>query len=313
MSGQTPFDDLSFRRKEDALDYPNALEFGVGKGLQFREGFNSGEQVSLILDQIAFPYSEIKDFNDLPIPFACVATDLVSGKAKVFHDGSLALALRSTMSLPGIFSPVRQKSSVYADGGLLDNLPVEVAKAMGADLILAIHLEESSLSPDARLSSLGVLSRSISVMISANELQSMEQADIVVSVPLQKYEALSFDHADEIIQIGYAAAAAKSKVLMTLSVDDQAWNDYLAERKARRRIPPTPTFVAVEGAKGNLSRRVEEQVADVVGKPVDYVSLDSDLLRLMGSGRFSNLTYQLVERDGRQGLAVKTEEKVMGR
>src|SRR6201986_119725 len=77
MAGQTPFDDLSYRRKEDAREYPNSMEFGIRKGIQFPEGFNSGQQVSLILDQVALPYSEIKSFNALPIPFACVATDLV--------------------------------------------------------------------------------------------------------------------------------------------------------------------------------------------------------------------------------------------
>ena len=131
--------------QEDARDYPNSLEFGVRKGVQFPEGFNSGQQVSLILDQVALPYSEIKSFNDLPIPFACVATDLVTGKPKVFRDGSLSLALRSTMSLPGIFTPVRTKDAIYADGGLLKNIPVNVAKEMGADLTLAIHLDEAPL------------------------------------------------------------------------------------------------------------------------------------------------------------------------
>src|SRR5664279_5311111 len=139
MAGQTPFDDLSFRRKEDAHDYPNNLEFGLRKGLQFPEGFNSGQQVSLVLDKMALPYSEIKSFNDLPTPFACVATDLVSGRPKVFRSGSLSLALRSTMSLPGIFTPVRTKDAIYAAGGLLQNIPVEVAKTMGADLTLAIQ------------------------------------------------------------------------------------------------------------------------------------------------------------------------------
>ncbi len=105
MAGVTPFQDLAFRRKQDARDYPNSLEFGLRKGLQFPAGLNSGQQVSLVLDKIALPYSELKSFNDLPTPFACVATDLVSGKPKVFRDGSLGLALRSTMSLPGIFTP----------------------------------------------------------------------------------------------------------------------------------------------------------------------------------------------------------------
>jgi NTE family protein len=312
MAGQTPFDALSFRRKEDARDYPNNLEFGLRKGLQFPEGFNSGQQVSLVLDKIALPYWEIKSFNDLPTPFACVATDLVSGKPKVFRSGSLSLALRSTMSLPGIFTPVRTKDAIYADGGLLQNIPVEVAKEMGADLTLAIHLAEAPVLPNASLSSFSVLGDSIAVMISANELLSMEKADILVSVPVQKWSALSFDDADAIIKAGYDAAAAKSKVLMTLAVDDATWNQYLADRAARRRTNPVPTFIAVDGVNGNLSRRVEEQMAGVVGKPLDFDQLDQDIMHLKGFGRFSVLSYQMVERNGQQGLLVKTEENTYG-
>ena len=312
MAGQTPFDDLSFRRKEDAREYPNNLEFGLRKGVQFPEGFNSGQQVSLVLDKIALPYSEIKSFNDLPTPFACVATDLVSGRPKVFHDGSLSLALRSTMSLPGIFTPVRTKDAIYADGGLLQNIPVEVAKQMGADLTLAVHLAEAPMLPNANLSSFSVLGQSISVMISANELLSMEKADILISVPVQKWTALSFSDADAIIKAGYDAAAAKSKVLMTLAVDDATWNQYLAERASRRRTLPVPTFVAVDGVNANLSNRVEEQLAGVVGKPLDFNELDQAIMHLKGMGRFSVLNYEMVERNGQQGLLVKTEENTYG-
>lgn len=313
MSGQTPFNDLSYRRKEDARAYPNSLEFGLRKGLQFPAGFNSGQQVSLILDEVALPYSGTPSFNDLPIPFACVATDLVSGKAKVFRSGSLALALRSTMSLPGIFTPVRTKDAIYADGGLLQNIPVEVAKEMGADLTLAIHLAEATLKPDANLSSIGVLGQSISVMISANELKSMETADLMVSVPLQKYGALDFDKADEIIKIGYDAAAAKATVLLPLAVDDAAWNQYITERNRRRIVnPPVPTFIAVEGVNGHLSKRIEHQFADVIGQPVDYAQLNAEIMRLKGIGRFSTLDYQFIDRNGQQGLMVKTEENSYG-
>ena len=147
---------------------------------------NSGQEVTLILDKIAAPYSEIKSFNDLPTPFACVASDLVSGKQKVFRSGSLGLALRSTMSLPGIFTPVRTKDAIYADGGLLNNIPVDVAKEMGADLTLAIHLAEAPTPPTASLSSFAVLGDSLSVMINSNELHNMETADILLSVPVQK-------------------------------------------------------------------------------------------------------------------------------
>ena len=192
LRGETPFKDLSFRRKQDAHEVPNSLEFGLRNGVQFPGGFNAGQQVSLILDKVALPYSELKSFNDLPIPFACVATDLVSGKPHVFRSGPLALALRSTMSLPGIFTPVRDGDHIYADGGLLNNIPIDVAKEMGADLVIGIHLETQPISPTEPLSSFAVLGQSISVMIAANELRSMEQADLLVTVPLQKYNALDY-------------------------------------------------------------------------------------------------------------------------
>jgi NTE family protein len=141
LSGVIPFLDLSYRRKEDARDVPGQLEFGLRGGLRFPSGFNTGQQVNLVLDEVALPYSEIPSFNDLPIPFACVASDLVSGKPRVFRDGPFALAMRSTMSLPGIFTPVRSGKHLYVDGFLLDNLPIDVGKEMGSDVTLGIHLE----------------------------------------------------------------------------------------------------------------------------------------------------------------------------
>ncbi len=312
LSPRTPFQDLSFRRKEDAHDYPDSLEFGIHKGLQFPGGLNSGQQVTLILDKIAAPYSEIKSFNDLPTPFACVASDLVSGKQKVFRSGSLGLALRSTMSLPGIFTPVRTKDAIYADGGLLNNIPVDVAKEMGADLTLAIHLAEAPTLPNASVSAFSVLGDSLSVMINANELHNMESADILVSVPVQKWGALSFDDADAIIKAGYDAAAAKSKVLLAYSVDDATWKQYLADRASRRRDNPIPTFVAVTGVSGYTAERVEKEMAGVVGKPVNFDELDQEIMHLKGTGRFSSLSYQFIERNGQEGLLVKAEESDYG-
>jgi NTE family protein len=190
---------------------------------------------------------------------------------------------------------------------------VEVAKQMGADITLAVHLAEAPLLPNANLSSFGVLGQSISVMISANELKSMESADLMISVPLQKYNALSFDKADEIIKLGYEAAAAKAKILLPLAVDDATWNAYLAERTAKRiKAPPIPTFVAVDGVNGQLSQRVQQQLAPVVGKPIDYAELDQEIMHLKGIGRFSVLSYEMTEKDGQQGLLVKTEENAYG-
>ena len=94
-----------------------------------------------ILDQVALPYSEVENFNNLPIPFAWCCYRFGDVEQFVFRQGSLSVALRSTMSLPGIFTPVRWNGHILADGGLMDNLPVDVAESMGAQLNSAVHLE----------------------------------------------------------------------------------------------------------------------------------------------------------------------------
>ena len=99
----------------------------------------------------------MKSFDDLPIPFRCIASDLVSRSIHVFKDGSLSQALRSTMSIPGFFMPVKDDGKVYVDGGLLDNLPTDLAKDMGADTIVAVHLEAAPITPGASLSAIATL------------------------------------------------------------------------------------------------------------------------------------------------------------
>ena len=107
LRGQIPFEDLAYRRKEDKRAYPNNIELGLrDKEVSMAGGLNSGQQVRFILDRAALPYSILKSFDDLPIPFRCVATDMGTGTAHVFKDGSLSDALRATMSLPAIFTPV---------------------------------------------------------------------------------------------------------------------------------------------------------------------------------------------------------------
>lgn len=309
LQGQTPYKDLSFRRKQDALEYPNHMEFGLKKGLQFPEGFNSGQQVLSILDRVSLPYSEVKDFNDLPTPFACVATDLVTSKKYVFRQGSLSVALRSTMSLPGLFTPVRWDGHIFADGGLLDNLPVDVARSMGADLTVAIHLEVAHLESDAALSTFGVLGHSMSVVVAANELRSIEKADVLVTVPLQKYESLDFDKADEIIRLGYEAAQSKAAILSTLSVDEATWEAYLTSRAARKRTPSVPQYVQVTGTGPALSKSIESELKHNLGKPVDTAALEDQLLDLKGQGRFTSLSYQMTGTPDRPGLLVSAVEK----
>jgi NTE family protein len=309
LSGQLPFRDLSYRRKEDAVEFPTRIEFGLRKGIQLPEGFNAGQEVSFILDHVALPYSQIKSFNDLPTPFACVATELNTGRQHVFHDGSLALAMRATMSLPGIFTPVHSGNNLYADGGLLNNLPVDVAQGMGAQLTVAVYLQTASFNAQQPLSTFSVLGQSLSVMIAANELKSMQMADVLVTVPLDKYTALDYDKAAEIIRLGYEAAENKSAILSKLAVDDAAWKQYAERRQGRTLETPVPQFLEVTGTTPALQAKIERRLSPDIGKPVNNVNLEQQFTRIAGTGRFASLSYSMTDKDGKPGLLVSVEEK----
>jgi NTE family protein len=309
LSGELPYRDLSYRRKEDEVEFPTRIEFGLRHGVQLPAGFNAGQQVSFILDHVSLPYSQIKSFNDLPTPFACVATELNTGKQHVFHDGSLALALRSTMSLPGIFTPVLSGNNLYADGGLLNNLPVDVAQGMGAQLTIAVYLQTASFNAQQPLSTFSVLGQSLSVMIAANELKSMQMADVLVTVPLEKYTALDYNQSAGIIRTGYEAAQSKSAILSKLSVDDATWKQYIDRREGRTLETPVPQFVEVTGTTPTLENRIQRRLNPDIGKPVDNVNMERQFTRIAGSGRFASLSYSMTDKDGKPGLLVSVQEK----
>ena len=310
LGGATPYRDLAFRRKEDHREYQNALEFGLKHGVQFPSGFNSGQQVGLILDRVGLPYSEMKSFDDLPIPFRCVATDLVSGKEFVFAKGSLADALRATMSIPAFFVPVRKEGKVFVDGGLLDNLPVDAAREMGADIVIAVHLQTAELNPKETLGSVGVLERSASVSISANELASMEKADILLTANLQKFDTTDYTQYVPIEEEGYEAAERKAAVLTRLQLGPEEWKQYLAARAARRRQPATPEFVEVTGEKGDILAGVQHEVQDLSGKKIDTAKIDEEMMQITGLGRFAWAGYeQMTNSAGQQGLLIEAAEK----
>lgn len=309
LRGVTPYRNLSFRRKEDRREYPNAFEFGLKRGAQFPSGFNSGQQVGLILDRVGLPYSEMSSFDDLPIPFRCVATDLVSQRSYVMDHGSLALAMRATMSLPAFFTPVREANHILVDGGLLDNLPVDVARQMGADIVIAVHLRTKPMDPRVPMSSVGVLQRSASVTIAINELRSIEKADIVLTAAVEEFSAIDYTSFDKLADAGYQAADDKRALLLGLQVSPEEWKRMETERAAKRRQPAIPQFVEVTGTSDVIAQGLKHRITGVAGKPVDTDKLDAQMMDITGLGRFNRAGYQETERGGQQGLVVKADEK----
>jgi NTE family protein len=310
LGDRTLYEDLAFRRKEDQRAYPNSLIFGLRGGLTLPAGLNAGHQIGLIIDRVTLPYDEMSSFDGLPTPFRCVATDLVSRKSHVFQDGSLAVALRSTMSIPGVFSPVHDGKAVYVDGGLLDNLPTDVVRQMGAEIVIAVHLEPAPVDSKDIQSVFSVLNHSVRVVLEENELRSLAQADAVVSVPLSEFSTVDYGKSAQIMQRGYEATNARARLLEAFALDDADWQEHQHLREARKRNDvPTPQFIQVEGTNAHEATDVSRYVRRFQGKPVNPAKLDEVLTRLTGVGRYDSAGYRLLEKNGQTGLLVDVVEK----
>jgi|HubBroStandDraft_6_1064221.scaffolds.fasta_scaffold00151_32 NTE family protein len=310
IQGEIPFGDLTFRRKEDLIAYPNSIKLGLKHGLSLPSGLNTGHDISLLIDRETLPYSNLRSFDDLPIPFRCVATELVSGKEEVFSHGQLDQALRATMSLPGIFSPVREDDKIYVDGGLVGNLPTDVVRKMGADIVIGVHLEVAPGKASDIQSLPSVLGRSIEVVIRENEIRGMAGADLIVKVNLQDFTSMDYQKSLPIIAKGKEAAAEKAKVLAPYSLDNADWAAYIANRNSRRQtLVPIPQFVKVEGVDPLTEKSIERFLHPLVGKQIDTKSLDQLLTRLAGIGKFSSVGYRLGLVDDQEGLVITVTEK----
>jgi NTE family protein len=309
IGGQIPYEDLSYRRKEDLRAIQNSIKLGLKHGLSTPSGLNSGSEITLLIDRETLAYPKLDSFDSLPIPFRCVATDLVSGKEVVFSNGSLQQALRATMSIPGVFSPVRDGEKIYVDGGLVGNLPTDVVRKMGADIVIAIHLEVAPGNPKEIQSLFSVLGRSVDVIVLENELRGMKGADIVVTVELQKYNSFQYDRANAIIQEGTQAAEGKKQVLLPFAISDTEWNAYVAAKNARVRTDvPAPQFVKVEGTSPQAARQIETFLQRLVGHPVDNAEINQLLTRLTGIGKYASADYRVTSRDSQTSLLVTVHE-----
>jgi NTE family protein len=307
IGGQPQYPDLSFRRKEDQNAYPNSMILGLKHGLAPPSGLNQGQLITALIDREILPYSQVASFDDLPIPFRCVATELVTGKEVVFRDGELEQALRATMSIPGVFAPVRDGEKVYVDGGLVGNLPTAVVRQMGADIVIGVHLDIAPAKSESIKSLFDVLGRAVEVVIRENEIRGIAGADLVISVPLSDYTSLEYNRSSNIMATGNKAAAAKEQVLQPYSLSDADWNDYLNRRAARKlSVQAIPQFVKVEGAGAHVS--IEHALHPLVGKPIDTTAIEELLNRIVGNGRFAVAGYRMIRSNGQDGLLVTLHE-----
>ena len=307
------YTELSYRRKQDRRDFLVAASLGLKHGLKGPNGLNSGQASGLLLDRIAFPNSKVANFDDLPIPFRCVATDMQSGEAIVLHDGYLADAVRASMAIPGVFTPVELNGRVLADGGMVQNIPVETVRDMGAEAIIAIELHYPPGDVGQLSTLVGVLSRAVDVMITQNERHSLALAQAKVRIDMKGFAITDYNRVDELVELGYKTAASQSAELLPYVISDGSeWQRYLDERKTRKQAPAKPEKIVVTGADSDTNRRIQQRLEKSVHAPIDLQAVETQLTHLAGEGQFDRLGYEGFTQNGVPVLRVTAHEKTYG-
>ena len=310
MFGSTPFRYKNVRRKRDARAYPSRIEFGLKNGIVPPLALNNGQQVNFLLARIVGPYRQLNSFDDLPTPFRCLAVDLVSAQSVVLDRGSLADALRATMSLPGVFPPIEIVGRVLVDGGAMNNVPANVVRTMGADLVIAVNVGFMGDTRTVNYSLMGLMGQTVDVMMQANTRVAMRGADIVINPALEGYGSLDWRRNAALADEGYQAAEAMKEKLLPLALGDAAWTAYTEQRRTRRQSQlPSPAFLALVGATSSDERRMQLVLEPHVGKPLDVAALETDLETFAGLDRYETVDWRLVERDGQVGVEVRARPK----
>ena len=310
LSSGPSFEKLSFRRKQDQREFQSGLEIGLRKGVSLPLGVSSAHYIGLLIDRLALPYHDLKSFDDLPIPFRCVATDFLNAKPEVMKDGSLSSAMRATMSIPGVFPPVERDGKILVDGGLVNNIPTDVVREFQPDVIIAVDTGTPLGDMDAIASIVGVLQQSVTVMTISNERQNLRLADIIIAPDLGKISALDFIGLDNIADVGFRAAASKTAVLSRFALNETEWQQHLAERRAKRRTTiPTPTDLQIAGVEADAEKALHRRLDDHAGKPLDTKKLENDLTVITGQGRYENFNYGLKTDAGKTVLEIRPREK----
>jgi NTE family protein len=264
----------------------------------------------LLLGRIAAPYFEVENFDDLPTPFRTVAVDLLSAQPVVMRRGSLADAMRATMSLPLIFPPVEVDGQVLIDGGTMNNIPADIVKEMGADRVVAVNVGDLSDREGVTYTMFGVAGDTIDAMMRASTKRALASADVVINVPLKEYGSLDWRRAGDLIDEGYRAAEAMRDQLLPLAVSDAEFEVWRRARQARRRTElPVPAFIELEGFAMKDTKRLNMLLARHVGVPLDIGAVEQDIALVTGLDRYQTVTWRMM-RDPSRGYGLRVRGRV---
>ena len=308
---------LSFRRREDRNDIPDALTLGLkGGSVSLGNALLTDDRVNAFLSgELAAYNAEGLNFDGLPIPFRCVATDLTDLKPMVFNSGSLALAVRSSMSIPGVFPPVRFNGHVLVDGAIMDNLPTDVlAQDLHADIVIAVHLGDAAFEEKDAASLVSVFARSLAAGTSRNEETSRGFANIQILPQVNKFSPVSYDQAAALMKAGYDAAELQRDKLLPYALSEDAWKSYRAALNARKRPAPGQIeVVKVEGPTPAVSATLQRQADKLANKPFDEHRTEALISDIRGGGALDAYydTFHTPNPAGADKTAVPTDNGIV--
>ena len=311
-----PREDLTLRRKQEDENFLVKFPLGVrDRKIVLPKGLIEGQSLSQLLRRLTLPVARITDFDDLPTQFRAVATDLENGEQVVLASGDLTSAMRASMSAPGIFAPVERQGRLLVDGGIADNVPVDVARAMGVDLVIVVDVG-SPLQQRAKLSDVTSISNQmLAILLRRNaeqQLATLQPRDVLIAPALGDASSFDFGAVGRYIGVGEAAARAATDRLAPLAVGAGEMQHYQQRREALRLPPPVIQFVQADGGSQQYSDSLDRLFRDMAGKPLDPDAVARRVTALYGLGGLDTLDYRVVGRDNYYGLALDARPSSMG-
>jgi NTE family protein len=311
-----PLDDLSFRRKEDSSNYLIKFDAGLREGnFTLPRGLIQGQNLAFILKSRLIHTARVTDFNRLRIPFRAIAADIVTGEAVVLGKGDLATAIQASMSIPGVFAPVELDDRLLVDGGIADNLPVDVARLMGADILIAVNIGTLRRPKEKLTSAVTITAQVMTILIQKNtdaQIATLREGDLLLQPALGDIGSSDFGKAPEAIRIGEEEARRSVPHLAGLSLSPAAYEAWLAVQRRQPVALPVIAGVDVDNHSPIGEAVVRAQIRTKPGEPLNMETLERDLKRVYGIDTFEKADFHLKDQDGWTSLIIETREKSWG-
>jgi NTE family protein len=283
-----PMSDLSFRRRADQNELPQAISIGLRHGTPSIGNalIADGELNAFLARQLSAYNSENLNFDALPIPFRCVATNLTTLQPTVFRSGSLPFAVRASISIPGVFPPVRRGKDTLVDGAIMDNLPTDVLRSeLHAQIVISVYLGDSPLSEQDATSLVGIFARTLSAGTSRNVQLNRSSADIEIAPQLDNFSVTDYTKAKALIKAGYDAAEKEAAKLLPLAISESDWQFYETALTAKLRRPPGDIRVTnVSGPDPSVSAHVAALAKRLQDRPFEPQQAEAVVSTVRGNG-----------------------------